>query len=694
MRARSGTPAPARSRAANGPAVHSCRNLCRFSARTPSSRPSTSAEAADVARGTSRCPPARSAYSRARIAVVLPGPGGPDPGQQQPRVAGERGHQVPLPGVERTCRRRPRTRRARRPPTARTSPAAVGVLVALTSRASASRTAWLVYRPGAVLGEHRLPVGAAQFGRLVEQRGRLDRDRVLAGETASAVTASASSRCRSGGRNGTLGAEQALDLGPDVPHRPGGTAGGHSRHGPFGQILTVRRGRSARGRPQPRDRRGPPASACATAPAPNRAVSSSRHAARLSARERGGFLPCRVSRLACRASWWDALGVRVVPVLGSGSRAPGRRTGPRSRPAAGRRTRSSPSGTPVISRTGSRPPVVSGPGGEGDAERRRQARPRTRCCRPPTPRPSSGTAARASSARHFPSVPWTFDETATWVCRFGSPARESQCSNAAAISPFVSTWAIPPVPGPGERGVLLDQVQRLASCARLVRAADRVAHPGPLVQRPQQRGRLDRGEDQVEPGDGGPLPAGLLGLRPSSPRPRSARGRSPRGSPPAAPRPARRTSPAAGRRGTARPSRAAAIASSRTRLQLPVGHPGADVRRQVGGDDRLAVGVLAEPEQRPHLLLGDLPPGQAEQRRAPPGPPPRRVPLRGVVGRRVRRCRVGLGPSASPWAVCLVRYVYPSPAVIFAMVITMRAARFVPPRGARPEIASDAISAP
>ena len=75
----SGTVAPARSRAADGPAVHSCRNLCRFSARTPSSRPRTSAEAADVASGNSRRPPSRRTYARARIAVVLPDPAGPIP---------------------------------------------------------------------------------------------------------------------------------------------------------------------------------------------------------------------------------------------------------------------------------------------------------------------------------------------------------------------------------------------------------------------------------------------------------------------------------------------------------------------------------------------------------------------------------------------------------------------------------------
>ena len=270
------------------------------------------------------------------------------------------------------------------------------------------------------------------------------------------------------------------------------------------------------------------------------------------------------------------------------------------------------------------------------------------------------------------------------MCRFGSPARESQCSNAAAVSPFVSTCATPPCP------VLVNAAcsstrssasLSAASCA--LRIASRtqsrssIAHSSAADltgektrSNPATAARDRRASaafDLLDLGLGR-LAAGLLADH-GKPRldPRvellqrlvgGERVPQPRGGDRLVPR----------------------------RLQLPVGHPGAHVRRQVGGDDGLAVGVLAVPEQRPHLLLGDLPPGQAEQRRAPPGPPPRRVPLRGVVPRRVASAAsVGLwAGSASPWAVCLVRYVYPSPAVIFAMVITMRAARFVPPRGARP----------
>ena len=146
MRARSGTPAPARSLAADGPRVHSCRNLCRFSACTPSSRPSTSAEAADVASGTSRCPPARSAYSRARIAVVFPDPAGPIPASssRESQANAVTSPRCPASSEARATASNPSSDAAADGPE---SPAAVGVRVALTSRASASRTPWLVYRP-------------------------------------------------------------------------------------------------------------------------------------------------------------------------------------------------------------------------------------------------------------------------------------------------------------------------------------------------------------------------------------------------------------------------------------------------------------------------------------------------------------------------------------------------------------------
>ena len=53
---------------------------------------------------------------------------------------------------------------------------------------------------------------------------------------------------------------------------------------------------------------------------------------------------------------------------------------------------------------------------------------------------------RPSSARHRPSRVCTLLLTATWVCRSGSPARESRWVNTAAISPEVSTCRTPPAP--------------------------------------------------------------------------------------------------------------------------------------------------------------------------------------------------------------------------------------------------------
>ena len=47
---------------------------------------------------------------------------------------------------------------------------------------------------------------------------------------------------------------------------------------------------------------------------------------------------------------------------------------------------------------------------------------------------------------HFPDRVCTLFATATWVCRSGSPARESRWVNAAATSPVTSTWRTPLVP--------------------------------------------------------------------------------------------------------------------------------------------------------------------------------------------------------------------------------------------------------
>ena len=54
---------------------------------------------------------------------------------------------------------------------------------------------------------------------------------------------------------------------------------------------------------------------------------------------------------------------------------------------------------------------------------------------------AAANSIRPSRERHFPSGPCTLFEIATWVCRSGSPARESQWWNWAAINPWVLIWA-------------------------------------------------------------------------------------------------------------------------------------------------------------------------------------------------------------------------------------------------------------
>ena len=59
----------------------------------------------------------------------------------------------------------------------------------------------------------------------------------------------------------------------------------------------------------------------------------------------------------------------------------------------------------------------------------------------------SGWPSRASQrCTPLASMVATLLEMATWVCRSGSPARESRWVNAVAIKPVVSTWATPLVP--------------------------------------------------------------------------------------------------------------------------------------------------------------------------------------------------------------------------------------------------------
>ena len=109
----------------------------------------------------------------------------------------------------------------------------------------------------------------------------------------------------------------------------------------------------------------------------------------------------------------------------------------------------SSAGTPTISRTGRLPGTVSAASANATPTRSissaslrvlysSEAATAALC---------SGVPSRASQ-RGIPSAPvaCTLLLTATWVCRLGSPARESRWSNAAAISPVVLTWAIPSAP--------------------------------------------------------------------------------------------------------------------------------------------------------------------------------------------------------------------------------------------------------
>ena len=132
------------------------------------------------------------------------------------------------------------------------------------------------------------------------------------------------------------------------------------------------------------------------------------------------------------------------------------------------------------------------------------------------------TRASSDSQRGRPSG-WssrarTLLEIATWVCRSGSPARESRWSNAAARNPRVSICASPGVADPGERGLAFEPGQRVRD-RLVVGGLDLFAGRG-RAEGPQQGDALDRGEDQVVAGDRATVTTGLLGL---DPRPFAAR---------------------------------------------------------------------------------------------------------------------------------------------------------------------------
>jgi len=82
----------------------------------------------------------------------------------------------------------------------------------------------------------------------------------------------------------------------------------------------------------------------------------------------------------------------------------------------------------------------------------------------------------ASSASHSPVRVWTLFAIATWVCRFGSPARESRCTNTAASSPRTSTCRTPSWPcrvNTTRRSADTIAAPTAASCATRIAAANR-----------------------------------------------------------------------------------------------------------------------------------------------------------------------------------------------------------------------------
>jgi hypothetical protein len=94
-----------------------------------------------------------------------------------------------------------------------------------------------------------------------------------------------------------------------------------------------------------------------------------------------------------------------------------------------------------------------------------------------------------------PSRVCTLLATATWVCRSGSPARLSRWVNAAATRPRTLTCRIPCGPVRVNRGVLLDECQRVLDSG-LMGAFDHSWHRR-IGHGPQRGHRFHRGEGQV-----------------------------------------------------------------------------------------------------------------------------------------------------------------------------------------------------
>ena len=87
---------------------------------------------------------------------------------------------------------------------------------------------------------------------------------------------------------------------------------------------------------------------------------------------------------------------------------------------------SSSAGTPSISRTGRRPGLARLARSVNSTPSRVRSSSSIRVLYRSDTDTAAANSGRPSKDRHVPSGPWTLFETATWVCRSGSPARESQ----------------------------------------------------------------------------------------------------------------------------------------------------------------------------------------------------------------------------------------------------------------------------
>ncbi len=266
------------------------------------------------------------------------------------------------------------------------------------------------------------------------------------------------------------GPDLTLGLGADVPDLPGRSGAPPS---------SPRPGRSS-WRPTPRR---PATGACARRVSAPWTICSTRCGA---AEDLGGL---RARRRAARSGSGVRAWRRGSPgwPAGPAGSPPPRSAGGRGRPGTRRRARrggprcwrgawTTSGGSARGRRRRSRGPAacaasVPGRSAKPDAERRRAGAAPGRCCRSPRRRPSALNRTRPSMASHFPSRVWTLFATATWVCRSGSPARESRWVNAAATSPRDVDLPDPVGAPAGEQGVLLDERQRVGD-GRLVGPLD------------------------------------------------------------------------------------------------------------------------------------------------------------------------------------------------------------------------------